>query len=84
MINTVAQGLLGGNRSLSVDGLLITARIWAWQSINPAKMKLCPGCHYLSHLASSTNCLQCFCIWMMVGLVLLEFNLQRCCLRMKV
>jgi len=34
MINTVAQGVLGRNRSLSVDGLLRSARIWAfwaWQ-----------------------------------------------------
>jgi len=31
MINTVAQGVLGRNRSLSVDGLLRPARIWAWQ-----------------------------------------------------
>ena len=36
------------------------------ESINPAKMKLCLGCHNpfasskLSHLASATNCLQCF------------------------
>jgi len=52
------------------------------ESINPAKMKLYPGCHNLSHLTSSTDCLQCiFCIWMMVGLVLLESNLQRCSLR---
>jgi len=29
MINTVAQGVLGRNRSLSVDGLLRSARIWA-------------------------------------------------------
>jgi len=32
------------------------------ESINPAKMKLCPGSVVitLSQLASSTNCLQCF------------------------
>ena len=46
MINTVAQGVLGGNRSFSVDGLLRSARIWSGrESINPAKMKLCLGCH---------------------------------------
>jgi len=46
MINTVTQGVLGRNRSLSVDGLLRSARIWAWQrSEIPAKMKLCLGCH---------------------------------------
>jgi len=31
MISTVAQGVLGRNRSLSVNGLLRSARIWAWQ-----------------------------------------------------
>jgi len=31
MINTVAQGVLGCNRSLSVDGLLRSARTCAWQ-----------------------------------------------------
>ena len=31
MINSVAQGVLGRNWSLSVDGLLRSARIWAWQ-----------------------------------------------------
>jgi len=31
LINTVAQGVLGRNRSLSVDGLLRSAKIWAWQ-----------------------------------------------------
>jgi len=31
MINTVAQGVLGRNRSLSVDGLFRSASIWAWQ-----------------------------------------------------
>jgi len=31
MINTVAQVVLGRNRSLSVDGLLRSTRIWAWQ-----------------------------------------------------
>ena len=40
------KGVLGCNRSLSVDGLLRSARIWASrESINPAKMKLCLGCH---------------------------------------
>jgi len=31
MINTNAQGVLVRNRSLLVDGLLRSARIWAWQ-----------------------------------------------------
>jgi len=31
MIDTVVQGVLGRIRSLSVDGLLRSARIWAWQ-----------------------------------------------------
>jgi len=31
MINICAQGELGRNWSLSVDGLLRSARIWAWQ-----------------------------------------------------
>jgi len=31
MINTVVQGALGHNRSLLVDGLLRSARIWEWQ-----------------------------------------------------
>jgi len=31
MINTVAQGVLGRNRSFLVDGLLRSARTWAWQ-----------------------------------------------------
>jgi len=31
MITTVAQGVLGRNWYLSVDGLLRSARIWAWQ-----------------------------------------------------
>ena len=35
MINTVAQGVLGRNRSLSVDGLLRSARIWAWSFFAP-------------------------------------------------
>jgi len=47
VMNTVVQMLLGHYWSLSVDGLLRSARIWPWQrSINPAKkMKLCLGCH---------------------------------------
>jgi len=46
MINAVAQEVLGRNRSLSVDGLLRSARIWAWQrKYKPAKMKLCLVCH---------------------------------------
>jgi len=31
MFNTVAQGVLGRNRSLSVDPVFRSARIWAWQ-----------------------------------------------------
>jgi len=31
MINTVAQGVLGRNRSLSMDRLLRSAEIWVWQ-----------------------------------------------------
>jgi len=31
MINTVAQGVLGRKRSLSVEQVLRYARIWAWQ-----------------------------------------------------
>jgi len=31
MINTVAQEVLGRNQSLSVDGLLRSARTWVWQ-----------------------------------------------------
>jgi len=31
MINTVAQGVLGRNRSLSVEQVLRSARIWEWQ-----------------------------------------------------
>jgi len=31
LTNTVAQGVLGRNWSLSVDGLLRSARIWVWQ-----------------------------------------------------
>jgi len=31
MINTVAQGVLGRNQSLSVDGMLKSARFWARQ-----------------------------------------------------
>ena len=52
------------------------------ESINPAKMKLCPGCH--NPFASSKLYklfAVFFCIWMMVDLVLLGSNLERCCLR---
>jgi len=31
MINTVAQGVLGRNWSLSLDGMLRSAKIWTWQ-----------------------------------------------------
>jgi len=31
MINTVAQGVLGRDRSLSVGQVLRSARVWAWQ-----------------------------------------------------
>jgi len=31
MINTVAHGVLGGNRSLLLEQVLRSARIWAWQ-----------------------------------------------------
>jgi len=31
MINAVAQRVLGRNRSLSVEQVLRSARIWAWQ-----------------------------------------------------
>ena len=52
MINRVAQGVLGRNRSLSVYGLLRSAGSGRGrESINSAKMKLCPGCH--NPLASS-------------------------------
>ena len=40
------RGVLGRNRSLSVDGLLRPQGPGhGRESINPAKMKLCPGCH---------------------------------------
>jgi len=31
MINAVAQGVLGLNESLSVEQVLRSAKIWAWQ-----------------------------------------------------
>jgi len=46
------------------------------ESINPAKMKLCPGCHN-AFASSKLNKLFAvfFCIWMMVDVVLLGSNL---------
>jgi len=78
MINTVAQGVLGRNRSLSVGGWVVQIRkdlgvaekVETQLKRNSARVVIT-----LSHLASSTNCLQCFCIWMMVDLVLLGSNL---------
>jgi len=56
MINTVAQGVLGRNRSPSVEQVFRSARIWRGRkSINPAKMKHSQVVLTLSHLASSTN-----------------------------
>jgi len=52
------------------------------ESIYPASMTLCTGCH--NPFASSKLYklfAVFFCIWMMVGLVLLESNLQKCSLR---
>jgi len=46
MINTVAPGVLGRNRSLSVVGCSDPQGPGPGrESINPAKMNLCPVCH---------------------------------------
>ena len=56
MINTVAQGVLGRNRSLSVEQVLWSARIWAWQrKYKPSENETARVVITLSHLASSTN-----------------------------
>jgi len=45
MISTVAQGVLGRNRSLSVGQVPGSGSGPGRESIKPAKMKLCPDCH---------------------------------------
>ena len=51
-------------------------------SINPVKMKLCQGCHNPFTSSKLYKLFAVFfCIWIMVGLELLESNLHRCSLR---
>jgi len=82
-MNTVAQGVLGRtglSQWVGCSNPQGSGR--GRESINPAKMKLWPpGCHNLSHLASSTNCLHRFfaCGWWSE---LLESNLQRYSVRL--
>jgi len=45
MINAVAQGVLGRNRSWWMGCSDPQGPGRGRGSINPAKMKLCPGCH---------------------------------------
>jgi len=54
MINTVAPGVLGRNLSQSIRCSDPQGSGRGKESINPAKMRLCPGSHSLSHVASST------------------------------
>jgi len=61
MINTVAQGVLDRNWSLSLDQVLRSARIWhGRENTNPVKMKLCPGCHSIFASSKQYQCLQGF------------------------
>ena len=59
MINTVVQGVLGRNRSLSVDGLLRSARTWAWSLFSLERVtKIASSCCSCSHSSSVSDTLE--------------------------
>ena len=67
MINTVAQGVLGRNRSLSVEQVLRSARIWAWQR----KYKPTSLIETLSNYQPVVEFLTLFMEWTWIVLLLL-------------
>jgi len=72
MINTVAQGVLGRNRSLSMGCSDLQGSGRGKKSIKLAKMKLCLGCH---NPFASSKLYKLFAVFFAFGLWLIDLEL---------